>query len=265
MELTKKMVAEFIGTFALVVFGCGTAVITDSLITIALAFGISLLVMYYAIGKVSGCHINPAVTIAMIVNGSMKVVTGIGYMVAQVLGGIAGAAFLKYFILEKLQRGIMETEADAYAKEYIDSGYATGTIEEVKKSLGLDNLDSYLKNIGANSIPSEKLVIPCAVLEIFLTFIFVLVVCKVATSPRYAKIGGVVIGLALTLVHIVGIQFTGTSVNPARSIGPAIFTSGYEFKHLLVFIVAPLIGGVIASLVSKYILTDEKEETITEK
>ena len=126
--------------------------------------------------------------------------------------------------------------------------------------MGNIDIDSYLKNIGANNIFGSDSLIPCLILEVFLTFIFVLVVCKVATNPRYARIGGVVVGMALTLVHFAGIPFTGTSVNPARSIGPAIFTSEYDFSSLWIFIVGPLIGGIIASVVAKYILTDEKIE-----
>lgn len=243
--LVKKLIAEFIGTFALVVFGCGVAVLMNDTLTTAFAFGLILLIMYYTIGKISGCHINPAVTIAMMIKKVTGVAQGIGYIVAQIIGGIAGAGFLKY-IATTLEKAYIE-------KYYEQQGYPITSDTS-------DYIKTFIDNLGANTVISDATIIPTIILEVFLTFIFVLVVCKIVDSKKYSKIGGFVIGLALTLVHLLGIAYTGTSVNPARSIGPAVLMGGDAIKNVWVFVVAPIIGGILAALVSKYVLAESEEE-----
>lgn len=217
----KKYFAEFIGTFVLVFFACGTAAVTGCtananaayLIT-ALAFGLVIVAMAYSIGNVSGCHINPAVSIAMLCSGKMSLSDFIGYVVAQFLGGIAGAGVL----------------AALTGKQY---GLGTNGLYD----------GSILKSI---------------IIEIILTCVFVMAILGVTSKKEYGRIAGLVIGLSLTLVHLLGIFFTGTSVNPARSFGPALFMGGDALKCVWVFIVAPLIGGVVAAFLYNF-LDPEKE------
>ena len=220
MDSLKKYVAEFIGTFVLVFFACGTAAVvgcsadkgTGYLLT-ALAFGLVIVAMAYSIGNVSGCHINPAVSVAMLVSGKLSVVDFIGYVVAQFAGAIAGAAALMGF---------------------------------VGKESGL----------GANAL-YEGDVVKSLVIEIILTFVFVIAILGVTSKTDNNAVCGIVIGLSLTLVHILGISFTGTSVNPARSFGPALFVGGDALANVWVFIVAPLVGGVLAALVYKFLAPKE--------
>lgn len=216
MQSVKKYVAEFIGTFVLVFFACGTAAVvgcsaengTGYLLT-ALAFGLVIVAMAYSIGNVSGCHINPAVSIAMLVSGKLSVKDFFGYVVAQFAGAIAGAAALMAFVGK-------------------DSG------------------------LGANALYEGKIV-PSIIIEVILTFVFVLAILGVTSKVSNSGVAGIVIGLTLTLVHILGISFTGTSVNPARSFGPALFVGGDALSSVWVFIVAPLVGGVLAALVYKFL------------
>ena len=216
MQSVKKYVAEFLGTFVLVFFACGTATVvgcsaengTGYLLT-ALAFGLVIVAMAYSIGNVSGCHINPAVSIAMLVSGKLGIKDFIGYVVAQFAGAIAGAAALMAF---------------------------------VGKESGL----------GANALYNGE-IIPSLIIEVILTFVFVLAILGVTSKVSNSGVAGIVIGLTLTLVHILGISFTGTSVNPARSFGPALFVGGDALSSVWVFIVAPLIGGVLAALVYKFL------------
>ena len=217
MESIKKYIAEFIGTFVLVLFACGTAAAvgcstTDpnvAYLLTALEFGLVIVAMAYSIGNVSGCHINPAVSIAMLVSVKMSVKDFVGYVVAQCLGAIAGAALLGYFL-----------------------GFDCG--------------------FGANGLYGGD-VLKSLAIEVVLTFVFVLAILGVTSKIENGKVAGIVIGLTLTLVHIFGIHFTGTSVNPARSLGPAIFAGGEALSNVWVFIVAPLVGGVLAALVYKAI------------
>ena len=212
MSSLKKYIAEFIGTCVLVLAACGTAVVVGcngaegnaAYFMTALAFGLVIVAMAYSIGNISGCHINPAVSIAMLVSKKMDVKDFIGYVVAQFLGGIFGALLL-------------------------------GVI------CGFDC------SFGANGLYQNNYVTSLLV-EIILTFIFVLAILGVTSKPEYSNVAGIVIGLTLTLVHIVGIHFTGTSVNPARSFASAVFAGGDALSCVWVFIVAPLIGGVLAAL-----------------
>lgn len=222
MKLLKKCLAEFLGTFVLVFFACGTAAVvgcsaengTGYLLT-ALAFGLVIVAMAYSIGNVSGCHINPAVSIAMLVSGKMSVKDFIGYVIAQFAGATVGAAALMAFVGK-------------------DSG------------LGANAL--YQGNIGLSLL-----------IEVILTFVFVITILGVTSKKENSAVSGVVIGLTLTLVHILGISFTGTSVNPARSFGPALLVGGEALANVWVFLAAPLVGGVLAALVYKF-LTDTKAE-----
>ena len=217
MESIKKYAAEFIGTFVLVLFACGTAaalgcntaVVDSAYLLTALAFGLVIVAMAYSIGNVSGCHINPAVSIAMLVSGKLSFKDFIGYVVSQCAGAVAGAAVLGWF-------------------------------------LGFDC------SFGANGLYKGDVWMSLFV-EIVLTFVFVLAILGVTSKTENSKVAGIVIGLTLTLVHIFGIHFTGTSVNPARSLGPAIFAGGDALTNVWVFIVAPLVGGVLAAVVYKAI------------
>ena len=221
MQAIKKYIAEFIGTFVLVLFACGTAAVvgcsaengTGYLLT-ALAFGLVIVAMAYSIGNVSGCHINPAVSIAMLVSGKLSIADFIGYIVAQFAGATAGAAVLMAL---------------------------------VGKESGL----------GANALYNDSIGLSFLV-EIILTFVFVIAILGVTSKIENSSVAGIVIGLTLTLVHILGISFTGTSVNPARSFGPAILLGGDALSCVWVFIVAPLVGGVLAALVYKFLASEKK-------
>ena len=226
MNSFRKYLAEFIGTFVLVFFACGTAVVLGcngaevnaAYFMTALAFGLVIVAMAYSIGNVSGCHINPAVSIAMLVSGKMTVVDFIGYVVAQFAGAIAGAAALIPFVKD---------------------GAASG--------------------LGSNGLFDGKIV-PSLIIEAILTCVFVLAILGVTSKKENGAVAGIVIGLTLTLVHVIGIHFTGTSVNPARSFGPALFAGGDALKNVWVFILAPLVGGVIAALIYKFLAPEKKEK-----
>ena len=216
MEGIRKMVAEFLGTFVLVFVACGVAAVTGcsaeanaAYILTALAFGLVIVAMAYSIGNVSGCHINPAVSIGVLLSGGMSFTDFIGYLAAQFLGGIAGAAVL---------RSIIGTE------------------------LGL----------GCNGLfegdPGKSFAI-----EVVLTCIFVLAVLGATSKIANSQVAGLVIGGALTLVHLIGIYFTGTSVNPARSIAPAVFEGGQALSDLWIFIVGPFVGAALAACIWKAI------------
>lgn len=223
MESIKKYVAEFIGTFVLVLLGCGTAMLVgcDSAngggyILTALAFGLVIVGMAYCIGNISGCHINPAVSLGVLISGGMSITDFIGYIVAQVLGAIAGTGALKAI-------------------------FDLGNVTDMTGGYGSNGL------AGVNGSAAAGLIV-----EILLTFIFVLTIVGVTSKEgNHGSFGGLIIGLTLTLVHIFGIGLTGTSVNPARSIGPAIFAGGDALSNLWVFIVGPLVGAALAAIVYK--------------
>ena len=212
MKNLKAYAAEFIGTFVLVLFACGTAVVTGCKTTeinaayfmTALAFGLVIVAMAYSIGNVSGCHINPAVSIAMLVSKRMSLGDFVGYVAAQFLGAIAGAGVLKLILGEAA------------------GGLGTNALFQGSAGLSL-------------------------VIEVILTFVFVLAILGVTSKKEFGSAAGIVIGLTLTLVHIFGIYFTGTSVNPARSFGPALFVGGAALADVWVFLLAPLVGGVLAA------------------
>ncbi|PWJ70681.1 MIP family channel proteins [Ruminococcaceae bacterium R-25] len=223
MDSFKKCIAEFIGTFTLVLVGCGTAMLVgcDSVngcgyILTAFAFGLVIVGMAYTVGNVSGCHINPAVSLAVLISGRMSISDFIFYVISQCLGAISGAACLKII-------------------------FSMGQVKDMTGGLGSNGLAGVNGNFGAGLI-----------VEILLTFIFVLVILGVTDSKAgHGSFGGVVIGFALVMVHILGIGLTGTSVNPARSIGPAIFAGGDALASLWVFIVGPFVGAALAALIYK--------------
>lgn len=221
----KKYIAEFIGTMVLVTMGCGTAMLVgcdaaagSGYLLTALAFGLSIVAMAYSIGNISGCHVNPAVSLGVFMRGGISSKDFIGYVVAQVLGAFAGALLLF---------GI----------------FAMGGVTDQTGGLGTNGL------AGVNGNPIAGLLV-----EIVLTFIFVLNILGV-TSPKFkhGSFAGLIIGLTLTFVHIFGIGLTGTSVNPARSFGPAIvclFSGNFApLASVWVFIVGPLIGAFLAAIV----------------
>lgn len=221
--MAKKIIAEIIGTFVLVLFGTGTAVLGGGadgvgILGVSVAFGLSIVAMAYTIGVVSGCHINPAVTLSMIVNKRMDIKEGLVYMVSQVVGAILGSATLFYFL----------------------SASSIETTNMGQNSFGtLGGLGSFIA-------------------EVILTFVFVLVIVTVTGKHGINKMEGLVIGFTLILIHLLGIPMTGTSVNPARSIGPALFAGGEALSQLWVFIVAPMVGAALAALVGKFVLSSEE-------
>jgi len=219
----KKYAAELIGTGVLVFVGVGSAVIAGSRIGflgIALAFGIALLTMVYAIGSISGCHVNPAVSIAMLVAGRMSLKDAAGYIIAQCIGAVIAA-------------GLLLVIASGQA------GYSLAV-----NGLGQNGYGA--ASPGGYSLPA------CALAEVLLTAMFVFVIFGALSREAPKGFAGLAIGLALAMAHIVGIPITGTSVNPARSLGPAVFAGGTALAQLWLFIVAPVIGGILAALVWKH-------------
>jgi aquaporin Z len=215
----KKPLAEFIGTFTLVLFGCGAAVIAGAdigLTGISFAFGLALIAMAYGIGHVSGCHINPAVTLGVVASGRMSVGEAIPYMIAQVAGGIAGALILMLIASGKADYSVAENGLG-------QNGWGAG----------------YL---GEYALTSAFL------FELVATFLFVLMILGVTGPGGAGALAGLAIGLTLVVIHLVGINVTGVSVNPARSIGPALFVGGTAIAQLWLFIVAPILGGVLAGV-----------------
>ncbi len=223
MKGIKKYLAEFIGTAVLVLFACGVAgQICDGsipgLIGTALAFGLVIVAMAYSIGNVSGCHINPAVSIAMLISKKMSGKDFCGYVVAQFLGAIAGAAVL-YFIVKDPAK------------------------------------------LGCNGLYKDTRTWMSFGIEVILTFVFVYAILGVTSKESNGSVAGLVIGGALVLVHLLGISFTGTSVNPARSFGPALVNAlagGNALGCIWVFILAPLVGGALAAVVYRFLNTEKE-------
>lgn len=225
----KKYIAEFIGTAVLVTVGCGTAMLVGcnaaegcGYLLTALAFGLSIVAMAYSIGNISGCHINPAVSLGVFINGGMDAKEFCGYVVAQILGGVFGAAILALI-------------------------WTTGGVTDMTGGFGSNGLSG----INGSALAG-------CIVEIVLTFIFVMVVLGVTSKKAsHGSFAGIVIGLSLAFVHIMGIGLTGTSVNPARSIGSAVVAAcsgNFEpMSCLWVFIVAPLVGGALAAVVTKFL------------
>ncbi|MCC8043650.1 MAG: MIP family channel protein [Oscillospiraceae bacterium] len=229
MGTFKKYLAEVIGTFVLVTFGCGTAcaVGCDSAngggyILTALASGLIIVAMAYSIGNISGCHINPAVSLAMLIRKQLSPTDFVGYVVSQLIGSTLGCLVL----------GIVFGFDCGFGANQIQSGWTNG-------------------NAGS-----------ALLVEIILTFVFVLAIIGVTSKVENGAVAGLVIGLSLTLVHILGIALTGTSVNPARSLMPAIFAGGDALSQVWIFIVGPLVGGALAAVVYGFL---EKDDTKADK
>jgi len=235
----KKYLAELVGTMTLVLVGCGSAVISGQYIGVmgvALAFGFTILALVYTIGPISGCHINPAVTLAMWMNGRITGKDSGYYVLAQCVGAITGAAIL-LGILSGLP------------------GYSVAG-----SGLGLNGF-------GANS-PAGYSLLSCFYAEVVFTFIFVLVVIGATHKNAPKGFAGLAIGLALAFVHLVSIPITNTSVNPARSIGPALIAalrewSGKPLSDLWLFIAAPLVGAILAGLLWKYVFEEKLAPAVT--
>jgi len=233
----KKYIAEMLGTMVLVLMGCGSAIFnfgvgsTAQVLTVAFGFGLSVVAMAYTIGGTSGCHINPAITLGVLLSGRMSGKDAGMYMVSQVAGAIIGSAIL-YGIVSSI---------DAGSATYIAQGGAFAT------------------TTGANGLQPGVSLTGGLLAEIVFTFVFVMVVLGTTDSKKGAgNFAGLAIGLSLVLVHIVCIPLTGTSVNPARSIGPAIFQGGEALSQLWLFIVGPFIGAAIAAVVWKIVGSEDK-------
>jgi aquaporin Z len=224
----KKFAAEFIGTFSLVLIGCGSAVIAGTsrigpsgigLLGIAIAFGFTVAAMAYAIGGISGCHVNPAVTIGVLTAGRMKGKDAVGYIMAQCLGAILGAAVL--YLIASGRPGFTMPEWGLGA-----NGWGQGYLGEYN-------------------------MLSAFVIEGVMTFLFVFVILGTTSKLGNSTMAGLAIGVTLMLIHLVAIPVTGTSVNPARSLGPALFSGGRALAQLWLFIVAPILGALIGALVWK--------------
>lgn len=225
----KKNLAEFIGTFSLVLFGCGSAVIAGNstvgpsgigLLGISVAFGFAVVAMAYAIGPISGCHINPAVTIGVLIAGRMSVKEAVGYIIAQLAGAVLGAGVLYVLVSGGFNYEIPEWGLGA-------NGWGEGYLG------GYNTLSAF-------------------VAETVFTCLFLFVILAVTSKYGNSTMAGFAIGVTLMLIHLVVIPITGTSVNPARSFGPAIFSGGKALAQLWLFFVAPVLGAIIAALIWKY-------------
>jgi len=230
----KKYLAELIGTFSLVLFGCGAAVIASQnvigpggvsafgigLLGIAIAFGFAVVAMAYAIGGISGCHVNPAVTIGVLVAGKIGMKDAVGYIVSQCIGAVLGAAVLYLIVSGRpgYQMGEWALGSNGWGEGYLG---------------GYNMLSAF-------------------VIEAVMTFLFLFVILAVTSKFGNGTMAGLAIGVTLMLIHLVAIPVTGTSVNPARSLGPALFAGGKALMQLWLFIIAPVIGAVLAALVWKF-------------
>jgi len=227
MNDMKKYLAELLGTFVLVFMGTGSAVVAGKYIGflgISLAFGISVLVMVYAIGHISGCHINPAITIAMLLNGKISARDAVIYIIVQSIGAVIASV-----LLLNIMAGF--PGYDLAANGLGQNGYGAASPAGFSLASGF-------------------------IAEIVLTFIFLIVIFGSTSKNAPSGFAGIPIGFTLSIIHMVGIPITGTSVNPARSLGPALVAGGTALSQLWVFIVAPIIGAVFAALVWKYLFED---------
>jgi len=227
MQMSKRVVAEFIGTFWLVLGGCGSAVLAAAfpgvgigLLGVAFAFGLTVLTMAYAVGHISGCHLNPAVSVGLAIGGRFKPSELVPYIVAQVLGAIVAAGVL-YFIA---------------------SGKA-----------GFDLAGGLASNGYADHSPGGYSIASAFVCEVVMTFMFLIVILGATDKRVPAGFAPIAIGLALTLIHLISIPVTNTSVNPARSTGPAVFVGGWALAQLWMFWVAPMIGAALAGVTYRWL------------
>jgi aquaporin Z len=227
----KKLVAEFIGTLWLVLGGCGSAVLAAAypelgigFVGVAIAFGLTVVTMAYAIGHISGCHLNPAVSIGLWIGGRFDKKELLPYIAAQVFGGIAGAGFLYIIASGKAGFEIGGFAANGYG-EHSPGGYS---------------------------------MLAALVTEIVMTFMFLIIILGATHSKASKGFAGLAIGLGLTLIHLISIPVTNTSVNPARSISQAIFAGGWAYEQLWLFIVAPIVGAILAGITYKMISPDKE-------
>lgn len=233
MSALKKYFAEGLGTFSLVLFGCGAAVIASvsqtgpagiGLLGISLAFGLAVVAMAYTIGPISGCHINPAISIAMLAAGKLSAKDTVGYVISQCIGATIAAGVL-YVI-------------------------ATGNSSFVMPEWGLGS------NGWGEGYLGEYNMTSAFIAEFVFTFLFLMVIFGTTAKNASPSMAGLAIGITLVLIHLVAIPITGTSVNPARSLGPALFAGGLALSQLWLFIVAPIAGGLFAALVRKVFVDD---------
>ena len=233
MPLSKRAIAEFIGTFWLVFGGCGSAVLAAKFpgvgigfLGVALAFGLTVLTMAFAIGHVSGCHLNPAISVGLVVGKRFPASNLPAYVVAQVAGAIAAAAVLYV----------------------IASGKA-----------GFDLAGGFASNGYAEHSPGGYSLIACLVAEVVLTFFFLMIILGATDRRAPQGFAPIAIGLGLTLIHLVGIPVTNTSVNPARSTGPALFVGGWAVEQLWLFWLAPIVGAAIAGIVYPIVMGETEK------
>jgi aquaporin Z len=238
MTLGKRAMAEFLGTFWLVLGGCGSAVLAAAypnlgigFTGVALAFGLTVLTMAYAIGHVSGCHLNPAVSVGLVTGGRFPARELLPYVIAQVLGAIAGA-------------GVLYLIASGKAGFDLSGGFASN-------GYGEHSPGGY--SLGA-----------AAVCEVVMTFVFLIVILGATDRRAPSQLAGVAIGLCLTLIHLISIPVTNTSVNPARSTGPAIFVGGWSIGQLWLFWVAPIAGAAVAGAVYRGLFETPPEPSVRE-
>jgi aquaporin Z len=235
MPLSKRAIAEFIGTFWLVFGGCGSAVLAAAfprvgigLLGVALAFGLTVLTMAYAIGHVSGCHLNPAVSVGLVVGKRFPASNLLAYVVAQVAGAILGAAAL--YVIASGQSGF------DLAGGFASNGYAAHS-------------------------PGAYSLMACLVAEVVLTFMFLMIILGATDSRAPQGFAPIAIGLGLTLIHLIGIPLTNLSVNPARSTGPALFVGGWAVQQLWLFWLAPIVGAAIAGVVYPVIARQPEQQS----
>jgi aquaporin Z len=228
--MTKRLTAEFIGTLWLVLGGCGSAVLAAAFpslgigfVGVSLAFGLTVLTMAYAIGHVSGCHLNPAVSVGLCAGGRFPVGELLPYVIAQVLGGIAGAGIL-----------------------YVIAGGLPG----------FDVTAGFASNGYAEHSPGGYSLLSCLVTEVVMTFGFLFVIMGATHGHAPKGFAPIAIGLCLTLIHLISIPVTNTSVNPARSTGPALFVGGWALSQLWLFWLAPIIGGALGGIVYRWLSAD---------
>ncbi len=231
MPLTKRAMAECLGTFWLVFGGCGSAVLAAAfpnvgigLLGVSFAFGLTVLTMAYAIGHISGCHLNPAVSVGLAVGGRFKASELPAYIVAQVIGGVFGA-------------GVLYVIASGDPKFSLAGGFASN-------------------GYGAHS-PGGYSLLACLVAEVALTFMFLMIIHGATDRRAPAGFAPIPIGLALTLIHLIGIPVTNLSVNPARSTGPAVFVGGWAIEQLWLFWLAPIVGAAIAGVTYRTLFEQE--------
>ena len=231
MSMSKKLGAEFIGTFWLVLGGCGSAVLAAAfpevgigLLGVSLAFGLTVLTMAFAIGHISGCHLNPAVSVGLMIGGRFPAGELLPYVVAQVLGGLAGGAIL--FVIASGQAGFDVTAG------FASNGY------------------------GEHS-PGGYTLMSALVTEVVMTFMFLIIILGATDKRAPAGLAPIAIGLGLTLIHLISIPVTNTSVNPARSTGVALFQGSWAISQLWMFWVAPIVGAALAGLVYNWLGSDD--------